>query len=142
MCWKMSGRMCSQKSWRHDAVRIVEELFPGAPCEHWNMLLDLREGLLRGGDWDSTLDIFLSCREELEADQYLPFFRLRRLLTESLRLEAGLGGEHVAPLKQVLMRKHRSLADIKRAVSREVFEHDLSAKAGSPVDLRVVEVTR
>jgi hypothetical protein len=142
MCLEMSGCMCSQKSWRHDAVRIVEELFPGAPSEHWNMLLDLREGLLQGADWNSTLDIFLSCREELEADQYLPFYRLRRLLTESLRLEAGPGKEHVTPLKQVLMRKHRSLAEIKRAVSREVFEHDLSAAAGSPLDLRVVEVLR
>jgi len=95
---------------------------------------------LDGKDWGSTLDVFLACRERLEEEQYLPFYRLRRLLTESLRLEAGWGKEHVAPLKQVLMRKHRSLADIKRAVSRELFEHDLSAAAGSPVDLRVVEV--
>lgn len=136
----MSGCIGSQKSWRHDAVRIVEELFPAAPTDHWNLLIDLRAGLLDGKDWGSTLDVFLACRERLEEEQYLPFYRLRRLLTESLRLEAGWGKEHVAPLKQVLMRKHRSLADIKRAVSRELFEHDLSATAGSPVDLRVVEV--
>lgn len=128
-----------QKSWRHDAVRIVEELFPGAPRDSWNMLLDLRSELLRGEDWDCTLDIFLACRERLEEGQYLPFYRLRRLLTESLRLEAGRGCGHVVPLKQVLARKHRSLADIKRAVSRELFEHDLTASAGHPVELRVVE---
>jgi hypothetical protein len=135
----MSGRSEISKTWRHDAVRIVEELFPGAPQEDWNLLLDLRTGLLEGADWDGTLDVFLACRERLEEEQYLPFYRLRRLLTESLRLEAGRGGEHVAPLKQILMRKHRSLADIKRAVSREVFEHDLSAAACHSVELRVVE---
>jgi hypothetical protein len=136
----MSVCPATPKSWRHDAVRIVEELFPGAPREDWNLLLDLRSGLLNGGDWDATLDIFLACRERLEEGQYLPFYRLRRLLTESLRLEAGRGSEHVVPLKQVLMRKHRSLADIKRAVSREVFEHDLSATDCLPVELRVVEL--
>jgi hypothetical protein len=135
----MSGCPSSLKSWRHDAVRIVEELFPGAPREEWNLLLDLRAGLLRGDNWDTTLDVFLACRERLEEEQYLPFYRLRRLLTESLRLEAGRGKEHIAPLKQVLMRKHRSLADIKRAVSREVFEHDLSATGCPAVELWVVE---
>jgi hypothetical protein len=133
----MSTDSTSFKSWRHDAVRIVEELFPGAPREHWDLLLDLRAGLLRGDDWDSTLDIFLACRERLEEEQYLPFYRLRRLLTESLRLEAGRG--NVVPLRNILMRKHRSLADIKRAVSREVFEHDLDAPAGLAGELRIVE---
>ena len=129
----------SPKSWRHDAVRIVEELFAGAPREDWNLLLDLRGGLLRGDDWESTLDIFLACRERLEEEQYLPFYRLRRLLTESLRLEAGCGNQHEVPLRRVLVRKHRSLADIKRAVSREVFEHDLSTTDGLALELRVVE---
>lgn len=128
-----------EKSWRHDAVIIVEELFPGSPPEFWNLLLDLRAGILRGEDWDDTLDIFLACRERLEEGQYLPFYRLRRLLTESLRFEAGCGGEHVLPLRQVLARKHRSLAQIKQAVSRELFEHDLTVSAGQQVELRVVE---
>jgi hypothetical protein len=135
----MSACSASPKSWRHDAVRIVEELFAGAPREDWNLLLDLRAGLLRGEDWESTLDIFLACRERMEEEQYLPFYRLRRLLTESLRLEAGSGSEHEVPLRRVLARKHRSLADIKRAVSREVFEHDLSATDGLALELRVVE---
>lgn len=129
----------AQKSWRHDAVRIVEELFSGSPKDSWDLLLDLREGLKRGENWERTLDVFLCCRERLEAEHYLPFYRLRRLLTESLRLEAGRGGEHVAPLKQVLVCKHRSLADIRRAISRELFEHDLTASAGHAVELRVVE---
>ena len=79
----------ARKSWRTDAARIVEELFRCTPTDSWNMLLDLREHLLGGDDWNETLDLFLSCRERLEAEQYLPFYRLRRLLAESLRLEAG-----------------------------------------------------
>lgn len=128
-----------RKTWRHDAARIVEELFPVTPSDAWNMLLDLREHLLKGADWNHTLDVFLACRELLEAEHYLPFYRLRRLLTESLRLEAGSAKAPVVSLKQILIRKHRSLADIKRAVVRECFEHDLTASVDSPIHLRVVE---
>jgi len=128
-----------EKSWRDDAVRIVEELFLGTPPESWDLLLDLRAGLQQGTDWNRVLDVFLSCREALEAAHYLPFYRLRRLLAESLKLEAGVrrGEPEVAPLTQILRRKHRSLADIRRAVSRELFEH--GADADEPVLLRVVE---
>jgi hypothetical protein len=129
----------SQKSWRNDAARIVEDLFRCTPADAWDMLLDLREHLLDGDDWNETLDLFLSCRERLEVEQYLPFYRLRRLLTESLRLEAGRSQAHVASLRQVLRRKHRSLADIRRTVTREIFEHDLRDVAGDPIQLRVVE---
>lgn len=129
-----------QKSWRQDAARIVEELFPATPSRSWNLLLDLRENLLRGPHWNHTLDLFLACREELEATHYLPFYRLRRLLTESLRLEGGQNQIYVASLREILRRKHRSLADIKRAVSRELFEHDLAAMTDHPIDLRVVEL--
>lgn len=124
------------KSWRHDAARIVEELFEVTPANCWDVLLDLRQNLLAGADWNKTLDIFLAARERLEAEHYLPFFRLRRLLTESLHLEAG---SQQTSLKSLLWKKHRSLADISRAVSREMFEHDLSTSVDTPVDLRVVE---
>lgn len=103
------------------------------------MLLDLRQRFLDGDDWDATLDLFLSCRERLEAENYLPFYRLRRLLAESLRLEAGSGEAHVVSLREVLRRKHRSLADIKRTVCREIFEHDLRGTNVEPLQLRVVE---
>lgn len=127
------------KSWRHDAMRIVEELFPVTPPASWDALLDLRGGLLAGNDWNRVLDGFLACREALEAEHYLPFYRLRRLLTESLRFEAGAAAEHVAPLQRILAGRHRSLEEVRRAVSREWFEHDLSASAALPVQLRVVE---
>lgn len=103
------------------------------------MLLDLRRNLLNGDNWDEALDLFLCCRERLEAEQYLPFYRLRRLLAESLRLEAGRGQAHVAPLREVLRRKHRSLADIRRTVTREIFEHDLRETRADRIHLRVVE---
>ena len=130
----------AQKSWRNDAARIVEDLFRCTPADTWNMLLDLRENLLDGNDWNETLDLFLSCRERLESEQYLPFYRLRRLLAESLRLEAaGRNQSHVASLREVLRCKHRSLDDIKRTVTREIFEHDLRDVADDPIQLRVVE---
>lgn len=126
-----------RKSWRQDAARIVEELFPATPTSEWNGLLDLREHLLTGSDWNHTLDLFLGCREQLEAEHYLPFYRLRRLLADSLCLEAGQAP--VDSLQQVLRRKHRSLEEIKRAVSRELFEHDIAVKEDHPILLRVVE---
>jgi len=130
-----------EKSWRRDAAAIVEDLFRQTPAAHWNLLLDLRENLLSGRDWNRTLDIFLACRERLEDAQYLPFYRLRRLLANSLELEAGSSRDqaYVSSLKQILRRKHRSLAEIRRAVSREVFEHELDARSHDRLDLRVVE---
>ena len=129
----------AQKSWRNDAARIVEELFRSTPTDAWDMLLDLRRHLLEGDDWDEALDFILCCRERLEAEHYLPFYRLRRLLAESLRLEAGRSQAHVAPLREVLRRKHRSLADMKRTVTREIFEHDLREAGIDRIQVRVVE---
>ena len=133
------GVFCGQKSWRNDAARIVEDLFRCTPSNTWDMLLDLRKHLLEGDDWNEALDLFLSCRQRLEAEHYLPFYRLRRLLAESLRLEAGQGQAHVTPLREVLRRKHRSFADIKRTVTREIFEHDLREVEIDQIELRVVE---
>ena len=129
----------TQKSWRTDAARIVEDLFRCTPSEAWNMLLDLREHLLQGDDWEETLDLFLGCRERLEAEHYLPFYRLRRLVANSLTLEAGTSQAHVAPLREILRRKHRSLDDIKRTLRREIFEHDLGQAGTDRIRLRVVE---
>jgi hypothetical protein len=128
-----------QKSWRTDAARIVEDLFRWTPSDAWDMLLDLREHLLRGDDWEKTLDLFLACRERLEAEHYLPFYRLRRLMANSLRLEAGTSQAHVVPLREILRRKHRSLDDIKRRLRREIFEHDLRHGGIDRIPLRVVE---
>ncbi len=126
--------------WRAQAARVVEELFPATPPETWNDLLDLRAHLLAGQDWNAALDLFLRCRERLEAGHYLPFYRLRRLLTASLRLEAG--EETAAPLRplaELLNRHPASLADLKRAVRREIFEHALELPRNARVPLHVVE---
>jgi hypothetical protein len=126
------------KSWRQDAACIVEELFRTTPPAAWDILLDLRQNLLHGTDWNHTLDIFLKCREQLEAEHYLPFYRLRNLLTGSLRLEAGQEKMPMSCLRQILRRQHRSLADIRRMVERDVFEHNLDLTPAS-FSLRVVE---
>lgn len=126
------------KTWRQDAACIVEELFRATPPSSWDALLDLRQNLLHGTDWNHTLDIFLKCREQLEAEHYLPFYRLRNLLTGSLRLEAGQEKMPVASLRQILRRQHRSLADIRRQVERDAFEHNLEITPAQ-FSLRVVE---
>jgi hypothetical protein len=115
--------------WRRDAARIVEELFPVVSPDYWNELLDLRGLLLSGTDWPQALDLFLECRRHLEEDHYLPFYRLRMLLTGSLRLESG-------DLGRLLRRKHRSLESLKRAMNRERFEH---AQEGLRFPLQITE---
>ncbi len=129
----------TQKSWRTDAARIVEDLFRCTPSDAWDLLLDLRQHLLQGDNWEETLDLFLACRQTLEAEHYLPFYRLRRLIANSLSLEAGTSQAHVAPLREILRRKHRSLDDIKRTLRREIFEHDLRHVGIDRISLRVVE---
>ena len=129
----------SQKSWRTDAARIVEDLFRCTRPDAWDMLLDLREHLLQGDNWEETLDLFLACRQRLEAEHYLPIYRLRRLIANSLRLEAGTSQTHVVPLREILRRKHRSLDDVKRTLRREIFEHDLRHAGLDRIPVRVVE---
>jgi hypothetical protein len=131
--------------WRTVAARIVEELFPGTDPETWNLLLDLREHLLADDGWAETLDCFLECRRRLEADNYLPFYRLRKLLAGSLRLEIRLEEErpqvhsHSHCLATVLRTGHRSLADLQRALGRECYEHCLDLPSPDGLRLAVLE---
>ncbi len=126
--------------WRQQAAQIVEELFFSAPSTTWDTLLDLRQLLLHGDDWNRALDTFLHCRRRLEADHYLPFYRLRRLLSASLRLQAGEETRaEFGSLAEILQRRPASLAEIKRTVRREMFEHALELPADHRVPLRVVE---
>jgi hypothetical protein len=103
--------------------------------------LDLRVAMIEGVRWDRVLNLFLVCRERLELDHYLPFFRLRRLLATSLQLEAGSSPELSSnpDLALMLARQPRSLADIKRSIRREWFEHDLDLDDPKLVKVRVVE---
>jgi hypothetical protein len=121
----------------------VEELFQSTPAEHWDSLIDLRRRLLGGTDCAEILDAFFVCRRRLEADHYLPFYRLRNLLAASLRLEFGseVEGVEIRPLRELLQRGHRSVAALQRAVRREVFEHVLELPAPESVPLRLVERT-
>jgi hypothetical protein len=128
-------------SWKHDAIRIVEDLFPVTPEATWNDLLDLRGALLEAKEWDRVLNLFLACREKLELDHYLPFFRLRRLLSTSLRLQAGspTSTPRDPDLAALLVRQPKSLADIKREIRRDWFEHDLDLSDPRSVRVTVVE---
>lgn len=87
--------------WRITAAAVVEELFPVVSRANWDALLDLRGTLLTETDGKAVIDEFLRCKQELEADHYLPFYRLRRILSAHLRLEGMPGCE----LRELLRRK-------------------------------------
>ncbi len=129
------------RGWRQDAAHIVEELFRATNPEHWNLLLDLREQLILGNDWELTLNCFLGCRELLEADHYLPFYRLRKLISSSLKLQVDEEKPNVSHscLARALRKRHRSLSDIRRAVSRELYEQDLGLATPGEIRVRLVE---
>jgi hypothetical protein len=128
--------------WNEQAVRIVEELFAQTPGEAWDDLLELRERLLEGADWTAVLQTFVRCRYRYEHWAYLPFYRLRTLLSAALTLEnAGQWeGFPLPPLELLLRRKCRSLSDWTRQLEREWFEMggDFTSR---PVDLQIVELT-
>jgi hypothetical protein len=75
--------------WRSRAARVVEELFPLTSTSAWDCLIDLRQAILSGTDWDRNLTLFSHCRHALEDDHYLPFYRLRRLLEAHLQLPSN-----------------------------------------------------
>lgn len=125
-------------SWRETAARIVEELFPVTDSSHWDLLIDLRRELLNGTNWERTLDLFLACRCRLETDHYLPFYRLRRLISVSLRFEAPTI-ELVGALEDVLRRNHRSLEDLKKSIRRDIFELASDPTESLHVDFTLVE---
>jgi len=133
--------LISGHDWKCDAIQIIDALFPVSSRDAWDDLLDLRMAMLEGVRWDRVLNLFLICRERLELDHYLPFFRLRRLLATSLQLEAGSSPECSAnpDLAVLLTRQPRSLADIKRCIRRDWFEHDLDLEDPKLVKVRVVE---
>lgn len=128
-------------NWRDDALRIIDALFPVTSVDAWDDLLDLRCELIAGDQWGKVLDLFLVCRDRLELDHYLPFFRLRRLLSNSLQLEAGLNSQSASnpDLACLLARQPRCLADIQRSIQRDWFEHDLDLGDPESIQVQVVE---
>ena len=106
--------------WRIQAAQIVAELFPVTSTEVWNRLLDFRSELLHGKELEKLLNLFLECRHQLEADHYLPFYRLRRLLESSLRLDATFGQiepvTKLVPLRPLLWEACRTLEEIRKSL--------------------------
>ena len=135
-----------RRRWRTQAAAVIEELFANTPPARWDMLLDLRSAILRGEDWEHALDLFLSCKARMEADNYLPFYRLRRLLAASLRFESGgfgVDGQDTPSLATVLRQPHRSLAEARAALARAsgtLQGRALGAfrRAGLPLQVREV----
>lgn len=134
------------RHWRVQAAAVIEELFAVNAPANWDLLLDLRGAILSGDDWEAALDLFLRCKARLETDNYLPFYRLRRLLAASLRLEtSGLGeaaGDGLS-IAEVLRQPHRTLEEARRAVARNRLQsHGMGAGAihRGPLFLRVREV--
>jgi hypothetical protein len=130
--------------WRIQAAQIVADLFPVTSTEVWNQLLDFRSELLRGEKLEELLNLFLESRHLLEADHYLPFYRLRRLLESSLRLDATFGQAEpttkLVPLRPLLWETCRTLEEIRKSIHRHHFEHDLSFSSREPLHLEVKEV--
>ena len=130
--------------WRIQAAQIVADLFPVTSTEVWNQLLDFRSELLHGKELEKLLNLFLECRHQLEADHYLPFYRLRRLLESSLRLDATFGQiepvTKLVPLRPLLWEACRTLEEIRKSLHRHHFEHELSFSSREPLHLVVKEV--
>lgn len=140
----VSGPDFTKAHWRLQAAQIVAELFPVVGSEHWDDLLELHQGLLHGADWNKTLDLFLHCRQILEADNYVPFFRLRRLLDASLRLQATFQGGSIGmkslSLGKLLRKSWPSLSHISKELRRKRFENDLTCGSTDEILLHLVEV--
>jgi hypothetical protein len=109
------------RRWRVQAAAVIEELFSRTEPAHWDALLDLRSAILRGNNWEAALDLFLRCKARMENDNYLPFYRLRRLLAASLRFEtSGLEGvgEDALSLASILRQPHLTLWEAREAMLR------------------------
>lgn len=124
--------------WRRDAARLAAELLcqvsPGVADE----VLDLRSALLDSGvGAEGVLKAFFSAKSRLESEHYLLFYRLRRVLEPALALNVLLPGE-VHPYRQSLDFRCRDLAQLRRAVQQECFEHHLEVPSPDSVQVEPV----
>lgn len=112
------------QGWRACACRIVEELFPSVDPKHWDLLLDLRQGISLGVDWREVLNLFQRCRYEMEVDAYLPFYRLRQLIAAGLQFQSkeGIPGLPSVALEDFLRGPYRSIESWQRELVRHWFE--------------------
>lgn len=134
------GHEVTEGSWRRQAARVVVELFAVTPSQVWDDLMELRGRLLGGGDWEGVLDSFLVCRQRLEQDHYVPFYRLRRLLEAHLRLETrGVTGLEVRTNRLALWR-HRGMDDLRRRAALDHWEHQAEEPVPDGVRVEVVEL--
>jgi len=125
--------------WRLQAARVVEELFSATGVEVWDDLLELRKLLLTGGDWSVVLGHFLICRQRLEREHYVPFYRLRRLLEGHLRLVTQGGGEVEVRTGRLALWRHWGMDDLRRLAQHEHWENAVASAGPGGVRVEVVE---
>jgi hypothetical protein len=138
----LDGPRVDVVSWRWQAARVVEELFPATGPGEWDRLLELRQQLLDGREWAVVVDCFLRCRQRLEKDHYLPLYRLRRLLEGHLRLVTrGSQAEAADEAKTAVwaLWRHRGLDDLRRRAQHERYERDPSIATPAGVRVEVIE---
>lgn len=119
-------------AWAGAGVALVEQILRAARPEQVDRLLDLRAALKSGVDWGRVVDLFLACRREMELEQYLLFYRLRRLLGHWLELEfrGERDPEVRADLGRLLRWKFGSLDRLTARLERERFEWQLEPEDG------------
>ncbi|MGF1655379.1 MAG: hypothetical protein ACFCU3_00205 [Verrucomicrobiales bacterium] len=121
-------QLSSAPAWRAEATKIVEQLMTQCDSEHYDLLLELRGLLNKGRDWNTFISVFLMARHRMEAKHYLLFYRLRRLVVASLKLEVKTGRPlpgGIFRLEALLLPNPRDLKDLSSQLSREMFEHHL-----------------
>lgn len=129
------------QSWRAGACKIVEELFPAVDPKHWDLLLDLRQGISLGIDWTNVLNVFQRCRQEMEVDAYLPFYRLRQLIAAGLQFHSGdaIPKLPAAALENFLRGPYRSIENWQRELARHWFESGVEERVAGSVVVGVSE---
>lgn len=123
--------------WRRDAARLAAELLCVVSPAAADEMLDLRSALLDSRvTAAAVLKTFFAARNQLEAEHYLLFYRLRRVLEPALAVDVSVGcGEAV---RQSVDFRCRDTAQLRRSLQRDWFEHDLSVNAPEQVKVAVV----
>jgi len=79
-----------ESGWLSDAMQIVDDILSICGRSAWDDLLDLRLALAEGAEVTHIIDRFSRCRARHEENHYLPFFRLRRILSAQAGFEEHL----------------------------------------------------
>jgi hypothetical protein len=136
-----SGLPSVLSGWKAQALRIVESLFPTLETAAWDDLMELWQALRSGQDEAEVLRHFYHNRQKYEAQQYVPFYRLRKTLEHHLRLETRDEQGQCAEIPFELW-AHEGLSELRAYAQAEHFsQHQVpvAANACPRVSVRVIE---